>query len=515
MNLTISKEPLFILQQLQKHGYQAFIVGGAVRDLLLPEQKNKKFDFDITTDAKPEEIQNIFPESFYENDFGTVAISHTHLREQMGLEPIERQDKEKQTKIIDPNSATKIHQSLSVKKTENGDQSDQLPNFEITTYRSDEIYSNHRKPDQLNWGETITQDLSRRDFTINAMAISVENMQLLDELINSNHDKVELTEDQYLLIDLFQGQQDLSSHLIRTVGQPDTRFQEDALRMLRAIRFSVQLNMQIEDDTFQAIIANAKLIQHISWERITQELLKIFASDYPAEGIELLDEAGLLGFILPELLEGKGVEQGGHHDTDVWTHSIDALRTCPSHDPIVRLATLLHDIGKPNTYKIIDGNITFYNHEIIGSRIAKSIARRLRLSKDQLDKIFILVRYHMFYYQPQNTDASIRRFMRKVGLENIDDILALREGDRLGSGARRTSWRLEEMKQRMIDQLHQPMDVTDLSINGHDLMEQLNLEPGPILGETLNYLLEEVLENPELNEKEKLLEMAGKFITNR
>jgi len=160
--------------------------------------------------------------------------------------------------------------------------------------------------------------------------------------------------------------------------------------------------------------------------------------------------------------------QGGHHNTDVWTHSLDALKECPNPDPIVRLATLLHDIAKPQTFEIRDNKITFYNHEIVGSRITDKIAKRLKFSKIDRRRLFTLVRHHMFYYQPQNSDAAIRRFMRKVSLENIDDILDLREGDRLGSGARKTSWRLEEMKQRMIEQLNQPMEVTDLAINGHD-----------------------------------------------
>lgn len=508
MQLILPREPLFILAQLSKAGFEAYIVGGAVRDLLRNTDNKKKFDYDITTNARPEKIQQIFPESFYENDFGTVAISSNHLREQMGLTPIVTESKPEKEKIINFNQATKLHQSLSLPQKKSLEL--ELPNFEITTFRSDEVYTNHRRPEKLSWGNSIEQDLSRRDFTINALAIKINQPELF---LNSTSDELILLQaDQYQIIDLFDGLLDLQNHLIRTVGKSEQRFNEDALRMLRAIRFSVQLNMQIEDQTFEAILNQASLIKHISWERISQELLKILASDYPAEGIELLDRTGLLSFIMPELIQGKGVEQAGHHDTDVWTHSLDALRTCPSTDPIVRLSTLLHDIGKPQTYQVINGNITFYNHEIVGSRIAKKIGQRLKLSKAQIDKIFILVRYHMFYYQPQNSDASIRRFMRKVGLENLDDILALREGDRLGSGAKRTSWRLEEMKQRMIDQLHQPMDVTDLAINGHDLMEKLNLSAGPILGELLHFLLDQVLENPALNQPEQLLKLCQNYL---
>ncbi len=547
--LYIPLPTIYILYTLQQASFEAYIVGGAVRDLLLissnPEIKEKErntisstrynFDFDFATNAEPEDIQQLFPESFYENDFGTVAISFEHLLDQMITEfpqisqmkdeviqkstPVIRSDR-----VIDVANAKKIHQSLKNKTknqtkphTESTNQSQhitittQFPNFEITTYRSKELYSNFRKPDSLEWGKSIEQDLERRDFTINALALRI-NQSLLQSFLSDPEVPFLKTVTQYDLIDTFKGLHDLNTGIVKAVGTASTRFQEDALRMLRAIRFCVQLNMQIDDQTFEAILHNAHLIRHISWERIATEFLKILKSNYPAEGIELLDQTKLLNYIMPELQKGKGVLQGGHHTTDVWTHSIDALRECPSKDPIVRLATLLHDIGKPQTYKRINGSITFYNHEVIGSRIAKKISRRLRLSKQNLNRIFILVRYHMFYYQPHNTDSAIRRFMRKVGLENIDDILDLREADRLGSGARRTSWRLEEMKQRMISQLNQPMDVTDLAINGHDLMDKLGIAPGPLFGTILSQLLEDVLENPKLNTKQTLLKKAALII---
>lgn len=531
---------VYILHILKKNGFEAYIVGGAIRDLLLAAKSEspitQNFDFDFATNAQPEQIQQLFPESFYENDFGTVAISHQHLVEQLltdlpQLQPLETQllttpspKKVTSTRLIDIAKASKIHVSLlktdqqnrSALPTATQTQPSPFPNFEITTYRSKELYTNFRKPDKLEWGSTIKQDLERRDFTINALALTIDQ-EILAQLVSTpnNHSPyIVLHQKEYQIIDEYHGLDDLANNVIKAVGNPNARFEEDALRMLRAIRFSVQLNMQIEDHTFEAILKHADLISHISWERIRDELLKIIKSNYPAEGIQLLDEAGLLQHILPELIPGKNVQQGGHHTTDVWTHSLDSLRECPSPDPIVRLATLLHDIAKPQTYKVINNTITFYNHEIIGSRMAKKIGQRLRLSKQQLDKIFILVRYHMFHYQPHNTDAAIRRFMRKVGLENIDDILDLREADRLGSGARRTSWRLEEMKQRMIDQLHQPMDVTDLAINGNDLITNLNLKPGPLLGKILNSLLEKVLENPDLNTKEQLLKEAATYISN-
>jgi tRNA nucleotidyltransferase (CCA-adding enzyme) len=534
LTIKITPEPLFILQKLQKKGFEAYIVGGAVRDTLMDAQENglednlksntynlKASDYDFTTSATPKQIQKIFPENFYENDFGTVGVTRTHLHEQMGISPNQNEgsvltDKKTDQKIIDLSSATKIHDSLKQGSSKSASTSTNtqfsIPIeeevYEITTFRSDGEYKNHRKPEKVVWGKTLESDLSRRDFTINAMAIKISD-DFLDSLDFKKIEKtIDITPDNFEIIDPHGGIVDLNSEIIRTVGNPNKRFNEDALRLLRAIRFSVQLNLQIDDETYESIIQNANLINHISWERIRDEFIKMIKSDYPKEAIEILDETGLLKIIMPELLEGKLVMQGGHHISDVWNHNIDALAECPSKDPIVRLATLLHDVAKPHTHKLINGKPTFYNHEVIGSRIAKDIAKRLRLSKDQIEKIFILVRYHMFHYQPENSDSSIRRFMRKVGLENIDDILDLREADRLGSGARKTSWRLEEMKQRMIEQLHQPFSIGDLKVNGNDLMTELGIKPGPEIGKILNQLFEKVLEEPELNTREKLVELA-------
>ena len=524
------------------------MVGGAVRDLLLEAKKlhNNKVarlsplvDIDITTNAKPEETIKLFPEAFYENKFGTVSISYEHLWELMGVSDkyinafrlqLKTLTQPKKERLIDLAKATKIHPSLvqEIEERKIEDRSNSksihnlkssLPLFEITTFRSKEVYEgDFRRPTKIEWGQTLSEDLKRRDFTINALAIKVADEALVQASKQLQAQKISiagltLAHNQYQLVDEHQGLKDLQASLVRTVGNPNKRFQEDALRMLRAIRFAVQLKFKIEKNTLDAIKTNANLIKHISWERIRDEFLKMLVSPEPKKAIELMDQTGLLRFILPELLATKGVKQGGHHTTDVWTHSLDSLQACPSSDPIVKLATLLHDIAKPQTQgKNKAGDISFYNHEVIGARVAKKIAKRLKLSKKDQDRIFTLVRYHMFHYQPQNTDASVRRFMRKVGLENIDDILDLREGDRLGSGARKTSWRLEEFKQRMIKQLNQPMEITDLAINGHDLMNELGLKPGPQIGKILKTLFEEVLENPELNKKEILLKKAKEFI---
>ena len=514
--ITISREALFILKTLQEHSYDAYLVGGAVRDILLTAD-NSPIDYDFTTNATPEQIMELFPEAFYENTFGTVMITPEDAREQFGLPSLEAELLHPTTdsdRIVDLAAASKVHESLAIPEETELAHTSKIDdhNYEITTYRSEDAYSDHRRPDSVTWGETLAEDLERRDFTVNALAITVASEFL--EVLDAKSDSLNITvpAESYRIIDHHNGLADLSAGTLRTVGNPNARFVEDALRILRAIRFAVQLNMEIEPATFAALSKHAPLLAHVSWERISTEFLKMLASPAPKTAVELLDQTGALELVLPELLDAKGIEQAGHHTTDVWTHSLEALETCPSANPIVRLATLIHDIGKPATQHISNGQITFYNHEVVGSRMAKQIARRLKLSKKNQDRLFILVRHHMFHYQPKNTDASIRRFMRKVGLENIDDILDLREGDRLGSGARRTSWRLEEMKQRMIEQLNQPLEIKDLAIDGHYLMKTFQLKPGPILGSILNHLFEQVLKNPDLNTPDALTEIATKYL---
>jgi tRNA nucleotidyltransferase (CCA-adding enzyme) len=530
MLLAIPFEALYLCHRLYRSGFEAYLVGGAVRDLILKSLNHPSqvptatiTDYDCTTDATPEQIQTIFPINFYENTFGTVSVTHPELLKLLEADgltlPLSALIKPQTTttanKIIDLAAATKLHESLQPPAEISHEAGSEIVHpFEITTYRSEGVYDDHRRPSSVSWGHTIEEDLERRDFTINAIALRIDPLFLTDLFRSGGAIPAEviLKSDQYTLIDPHHGIHDLSKQTIRTVGNPVERFHEDALRMLRAIRLACQLGCAIETTTFAAIQTASHLLKHVSGERIRDEFLKMLGTSRPTQAITLLDETGLLAVFLPELSQAKGVRQGGHHTTDVWTHSLDALGACPSPDPIVRLATLLHDVGKPATYRLIDGAITFYNHEIVGAKMVRQIAYRLKLSNSQIQRLYTLVRHHMFHYQPHNTDASIRRFMRKVGLEYIDDILDVREGDRLGSGARKTSWRLEEMKQRMIEQLNQPMDVKDLAINGHDLMTEFQLKPGPILGKILHNLFERVLDNPDLNTKAKLLEISQEII---
>lgn len=456
-----------ILSTLNKNGFQVYIVGGAVRDLL---QKRKVDDWDFTTNAVPQQLLGIFKESFYDNRFGTVQVAGKHLALQFRM------------------PARKMEDFI----------------FDITTFRMEHGYSDRRRPDKISWGESIYEDLSRRDFTINAMALKPRSPQRLSEAEQLSRLKsaVELS---FQIIDPFHGRVDLAKKRIRAVGNPNQRFSEDALRMMRAIRIGAELAFRVEEKTLSAIQKNSQLLKHVSWERIRDEFLKILASEYPADGVLLLYSSGLLDYILSELTKARGVPQAGHHIYDVWTHNIESLRHCPSTDPIVRLATLLHDVGKPRAYKERKGVATFYNHEVVGANMAREIADRLRLSKKQTKKLITLIRWHMFAYYPKMTDAAIRRFIRRVGVENINDMMLLRVGDRKGGGSKATSWRLRELQQRIGEQLYEPMTVRDLKVDGHDVMKTLGIKPGPKIGEILNQLFEEVMENSEKNEREYLL----------
>lgn len=451
MKLKLDPGVVAIVKTLEGEGYEAWIVGGAVRDLLLDIPA---YDWDVTTSATPEQIQPLFSECFYDNEYGTVKVAGKHIREQFGLADGE------------------IEESVL---------------YDITTYRSESEYSDKRRPDSVVWGKTVEEDLKRRDFTINALAI---------RQAQSKHVEI---------IDPYGGQIDLKNQLIRAVGEPSERFDEDALRIMRAIRLSAQLGFMIEDKTLLALKAKVNNLKEISWERIGAETMKLLATEHAADGIQLMINTGIMEIVIPELLAMKEVKQGGHHIHDVFTHSLEALRACPSPDPVVRLATLLHDIDKPVVAKA-EGvrGVTFYNHEVSGARTAKRIAERLKLSKKDQDRIFTLVRWHMFVYESKMTDASIRRFIRRIGKENIHDMMALRVGDRVGGGSKATSWRLTELQKRIGEQLYEPLSLKDMKINGAEIMQILNITPSRKVGEILNALFEEILDDSSKNTKEYL-----------
>lgn len=477
MKFDIPAPVLAILKKFEDKGYEIYIVGGAVRDLL---QKKAVYDWDFTTNAKPEEILKILPDSYYTNEFGTVGL---------------------------PN-----------------EEEDERP-YEITTYRTEHGYSDKRRPDKVKWGKTLEKDLERRDFTINALALKIQNSKFetrnkskvknsktktKSQTRNTKHE-TRFNQVEAEIIDLFNGYDDLNNKLIRAVGDPKKRFSEDALRMMRAVRIAAELGFTIEEETFEAIKKNTSLINKIAAERVRDELLKILASAYPYEGIIILRNSGILAEIIPELEETFGVEQkspGRHHIYDVGTHSLLSLKAVAekNQDPIVRLATLIHDIGKPQTRKKLkNGVITFYNHEVVSARIAKNIAKKLRLSNKQADKLWRLVRYHQFTVDEKQTDSALRRFIRKVTKKYVTDMIDLRVGDRLGGGARETSWRLEEFKKRLVEVQKQPFTVHDLKISGDDVMRELSIKPSPLVGEVLKKLYDEVVDKKLENKKSALL----------
>lgn len=441
----IPQEILEIYKKFEHAGFQMYLVGGSVRNILLGKEVK---DWDFTTSATPEDMLQLFPNAFYDNTFGTVGI------------PV----------LLDNKQAV----------------------VEVTTFRTESNYTDARHPGEISWGTSIQEDLERRDFTINAIAYDLQKQELIDP---------------------FDGQKDLEHHIIRAVRNPQERFKEDALRLMRAVRFATQLSFVIEDETWKAMQEDAQLLPRISGERIRDELLKILASDYPYEGIMMLKNTNLLQYILPELLEGIGISQerpGRHHVYDVFEHNLFSLKFCPSTDPVVRFATLIHDAGKPRVQSTDEhGLVIFYNHEVTGARMAYDICNRLHFSKKERQKVVMLIRWHMFTVDEHITDSAVRRFIRRVGVENVKDMIDLRIGDRLGSGIpeeRAESWRLKKFKERIEEQLQPaPFSINDLAIDGNDIMQELGIQPGRHVGQLLQKLFEEVDENLELNTREYLL----------
>ena len=472
-------ETIEVFDRFIKAGKQIYLVGAGVRAVLTETTPN---NCDFTTDATPEEMLSMFADKapFYDNPYGTVSIPLTID----GLNEV----------------------------------------YEITPYRTEQGYSDNRRPDEVKFGTSLEEDVKRRDFTMNAVLIGPEGK-------GGGY---------YEMIDYLNGLEDFGNKTIRAVGNPDERFGEDALRMMRAVRFAARLSFGIEEKTLAAMLRNADLLANISKERVRDELLKILTSNYPSDGIQLLVSTGLMRHIVPEIYETIGVAQTGHHHLDVYQHMLESLKSCPSSDGIVRLATWLHDIGKPATRRlrcIKCGFVmkeqdfssrgetakmtlyvcprcktqqteheaaTFYGHEVVGARKVAVIGERLRLSKKDSERLVTLVRYHMFSYTPQMTDGAIRRFIRNVGRENISDLMLLRVGDRKGGGSKATSWRFNELQKRIGEQMYEPMTPSDMVIGGVEVMEILGIKPGPEVGRIIRELFEEVIEDTSRNTKEYL-----------
>ena len=460
----IPSEVIKVLQKIEAAGYEAYIVGGCVRDLLRENHSaSQPSDWDLTTNARPEEILKLFPESFYENSFGTVGVKVPKFIKNANL-------KEKREHDV----------------------------IEVTTYRIESQYSDKRRPDEVKFAQTLADDLSRRDFTMNALALKI---------INDVQD--------FEITDLFEGKKDIKNKIIRTVGNPDERFGEDALRMMRAIRFHAELGFEIEEKTFAAIKKNSQLIRHVSLERIKDEFSKIIMSQNPAEGINMLQQTNLLAIILPELEKGVGVSQNRHHSYSIYKHCVMSLAKCPSKKLEVRLAALFHDIAKPQTKRGEGLYATFYNHDHLGSKIVKNILTRMRFSNEIIEKVSLLVDNHMFYYNPDEvSESSVRRLIKKVGMENIKDLIDLRIADRLGSGVPKAKpYKLRHLEYIIEKVSQDAVSVKMLKINGNNLMQELKIAPGPKIGAILDVLLAEVIEQADKNERDFLFTRAKQLET--
>lgn len=442
--LAIPNETIQISSKLQKHGFEAFLVGGCVRDILSGKEPK---DWDLTTNAKPKEIQKIFPNSFYENSFGTVGV-----------------------------------------KTES--ENPTLAVIEITPYRLEEKYTDKRHPDKVKFTDKLEDDLARRDFTINAIALSIKNENPKD----------------YEIVDPFNGQKDLKHGIIRAVGDANERFNEDALRIIRAIRFVSEFNFSIEDKTKESLRNNADLLKLISKERIRDEFAKTINSDSPDVGLEIMRELGILKHVLPELEEGWGVTQNKEHIYTVWEHNIRALKHAAENKwPLkIRLSALLHDVGKPRTKKGEGHDSTFYGHDVVGGKITAQALKRLKFPNKIIEDVAKLVRWHLFFSDTEViTLSAVKRIIRHVGEENIWNLMKVRYCDRVGmSRPKERPFRLRKYESMIEEALRSPLSVTQLTVNGEDVIKIAKIEPGPKVGYILHILLEEVIEDESLNNRE-------------
>lgn len=438
MEYRIPAEVTTVGDGLRKAGYESYLVGGCVRDLIIGKEPK---DWDITTNATPEQIQAVFPDSFYENDYGTVGV-----------------------------------------KTSSDDT--RLSIIEITPYRTESGYSDKRRPDKVEFGTSLLADLARRDFTVNAVALDDDKGQLVDP---------------------YEGQKDIKDKLIRAVGDASERFNEDALRMLRAVRLVAELGFGIDGTTAAAMRENSKYLSHVSRERVRDELVRILNSNQPMDALVLAQQLGILEGVSPDLIRGIGVEQNQAHSYDVFGHLMRSMQHAADKDWSfdIRLAALFHDISKPETRRWSEEkkDWTFHGHEVVGSRVTKKALEDLHFSRETIDKVVKLVRWHMFFSDPEQiTLSAVRRMIKNVGEENIWDLLNLRICDRIGTGRpKEQPFRFRKYKAMVEQALRDPISVGMLKTDGAHIMEKFQIQPGPRIGWTLNALLEEILDDSAKN----------------
>lgn len=469
---------LAILARLWASGHAGYVVGGSLRDVLLGRSPQ---DWDLASDARPERLLEIFPGAVYENRFGTVAV-----REEGEL-------------------------------------------HEITTFRSDHEYADFRRPHRIEFGDRIEEDLARRDFTVNAMAwgadapapaVSAPEAGAVagsaatapgGAAAPSFGGASQSPAPTPTLIDPFGGRRDTETRTLRAVGDPRKRFEEDALRMVRAVRLAATLDFGVEAGTLAAIQARSSLVAHLSGERLSAELDKLLDAERPSVGLRLMAATEILAVLSPELAAQRGLPQDKIAGDDCWDHTVRTVDAVPRDRPVVRLAALLHDIGKPAT--MAEGH--FHGHEAVGATLAAALLERLRSPRAVAERVVHLVRHHMFVYDPSWGDAGVRRFIRRIGRDSIDSLFALREADLEGSGETRDSFGLDELRARIAGQLagRVVLERGDLAIDGADLMAELGLQQGPILGQLLDELLERAIADPTINERPTLLLLAQASMT--
>ena len=448
--IVIPKEVMMVLAVLQDASYEAYLVGGCVRDIIMDKVPK---DYDITTNATPEQIISLFPKTFYENTYGTVGV--VTCGEDLGT--------------ICSDESVKI--------------------VEVTPYRLESTYSDNRHPDDVKWSKNLTDDLARRDFTMNAIAYNPVTREIVDP---------------------YDGQKDISNRTIRAVGEADVRFGEDALRLMRAVRFMSQLDFDIDSVTRESIEKNAKLLNNVSRERVKDEFVKLTMTDYPMRGLVVMKETGLLEYVVPELLRGVGVTQNQAHMYDVWEHNLRTLqhsadKKWPLH---VRLSAIFHDISKPETkrYSKEKGVITFYGHDVVGGRVTREIMERLKFGNVLTDQVSMFVRWHMFFSDTEQiTLSAVRRLITNVGKENIWDLIDLRICDRVGTGRPKEEPYRLRMYQSMVEEaLQDPISLKMLKTDGKRIMDVTHETPGPKIGFVLHALFDEVLDDPMKNTEEYL-----------
>jgi len=445
----VPRDVLDLSERLRSQGKRAWIVGGCVRDLLLGRVAA---DWDIATDARPDELLRIFPRAI-----------------PTGIE----------------------HGTVTVVK--------QGHHYEVTTLRGEGTYTDGRRPDWVQFVDDITADLARRDFTVNAIAV--------DPLDGA-------------LIDPFHGRRDLERGVLCAVGDPRERFSEDGLRVLRAARFVATLELALDPATEAAIRPTLDTYRKVARERVRDEWVKTMKARSPSRAFEVMRRTGILEVTCPELLEGVDMEQNKWHAYDVWRHGLECMDACVG-DPILRIAALLHDVGKPRTRAWSDktADWTFYEHERVGAEIAAPVAERLRFSNEERARIVHLVRHHLFHYSDGWTDAAVRRWIRRVGPERVEDLYRLNEADVRAKGRdfEPDLQALASLKGHVARVLAEgaALSTRDLEVNGRDLMKELGLKPGPVIGEILDALLEAVIADPAANDREALLARAREHLAGR